>query len=337
METKEEDFVIRTFITRTHDDVLFLTNLGRVYRLKAYDLPEGSRHSKGKAVINLLPKLKDGERVQTLLPLRDLASAGSLVFATRKGIVKRTTLDQFQNIRTNGIQAVLLEEGDELVDVVLVTDENAEALLATQAGQLVRFPLSEVRPMCRATYGVIGVRLSEEKGDRVVAMSIASERFPMLLSLTTTGYGKRSPTADYRRTRRGAKGVRTIKTGGRNGTVVAVLPTTDASEVLVTTQNGITIRMAVKGIRSQARNTLGVRVIRLDEGDSVRDAVILEPPPEGTEVPSTPSAEGPATPPDDDVPADDEAEEEEPEGPEDGPTEDDEESEDDDAAPPEAG
>jgi len=281
METKEEDFVIRTFVTRTHDDVLFLTNLGRVYRLKAYELPEGSRHSKGKAVINLLPKLKDGERVQTLLPLRDLATEGSLVFATRRGLVKRTTLDQYQNIRTNGIQAVLLEDGDELVDVSLVTDETTELVLATQAGQLVRFLLSELRPMGRATYGVIGVRLSKGKDDRVVAMAPVSVRFPMLLSLTTTGYGKRSPTADYRRTRRGAKGVRTIKTGGRNGTVVAVLPTTDASEVLVTTQHGITIRMAVKGIRSQARNTLGVRVIRLDEGDTVRDAVILEPPLEG--------------------------------------------------------
>ena len=304
METKEEDFVIRTFITRTHDDVLFLTNLGRVYRLKAYDLPEGSRHSKGKAVINLLPKLKDGERVQTLLPLRDMATEGSLVFATRKGLVKRTTLDQYQNIRTNGIQAVLLEEGDELVDVVLVTNEATEVLVATQSGQLVRFPLSEVRPMGRATYGVIGVRLSEEKGDRVVAMAPVDERFPMLLSLTTTGYGKRSPTADYRRTRRGAKGVRTIKTGGRNGSVVAVLPTTDSSEVLVTTQNGITIRMAVKGIRSQARNTLGVRVIRLDEGDTVRDAVILEPPPEGSEEKAAPTdtgAENPEPPPADET------------------------------------
>jgi len=312
METKEEDFVIRTFVTRTHDDVLFLTNLGRVYRLKAYELPEGSRHSKGKAVINLLPKLKDGERVQTLLPLKDIAAAGSLVFATRKGIVKRTNLDEYQNIRTNGIQAVLLEEGDELVDVVLVENEATEIILATLAGQLVRFPLTEVRPMGRATYGVIGVRLSEEKGDKVVAMAPVDERFPMLLSLTTTGYGKRSPTADYRRTRRGAKGVRTIKTGGRNGSVVAVLPTTDASEALVTTEHGITIRMAVKGIRSQARNTLGVRVIRLDEGDTVRDAVILEPPIE-TSAPAgsgaKPSPEpGPESP---EPPADEETSDEE--------------------------
>ncbi len=277
METKEEDFVIRTFVTRTHDNILFFTNLGRVYRLKAYELPEGSRHSKGKAVINLLPRLKDGEKVGTLLPLRDLASEGSLVFATRRGTVKRTTLDLFQNIRTSGIQAVLLEEGDELVDVVVVSDAATEILVATQSGQLVRFPIAEIRPMGRATYGVIGARLSAEKGDRVVAMAPVSARFPTLLSITSTGYGKRSPTEEYRRTKRGAKGVRTIKTGGRNGSVVAVLPTTDASEVLVTTERGITIRMAVKGIRTQARNTLGVRVIRLDEGDTVRDAVILEP------------------------------------------------------------
>jgi DNA gyrase subunit A len=293
METKEEDFVIRTFVTRTHDDVLFFTNQGRVYQLKAYELPEGSRHSKGKAVINLLPRLKDRERVQTLLPIHDLGTAGSLFFATRRGVVKRTTLDQFQNIRTSGIQAILLEEGDELVGVALAGDDATEILLATRAGQLVRFPLAEVRPMGRATYGVIGVRLSGEKDDLVVAMAPVSARYPTLLSLTSTGYGKRSLTEEYRRTRRGAKGVRTIRTGGRNGSVVAVLPTTDASELLVTTQKGITIRVAVKGIRSQARNTLGVRVIRLDEGDEVRDAVVLEgaePEIGAPEIPSDPGA-----------------------------------------------
>ncbi|MGA8276001.1 MAG: DNA gyrase subunit A [Thermoplasmata archaeon] len=300
IETKEEDFVIHTFVTRTHDDVLFLTTLGRVYRLVAYELPEGSRQSKGKALINLLPKLKDGERVQTLLPLHDLGAEGSLFFATKRGIVKRTTLDQFQNIRTNGIQAILLEEGDEIVDVALVPDEATEILLATRAGQLVRFPLGEVRPMGRATYGVIGVRLSKEKGDSVVAMAPVSSKFPTLLSLTSTGFGKRSPTEDYRKTARGAKGVRTIKTGGRNGSVVAVLPTTDSSEILVTTKNGITIRMAVKGIRSQARNTLGVRVIRLDEGDEVRDAVVL-PPPDET-VPTDAPTERTETPPADSEP-----------------------------------
>ncbi len=178
--------------------------------------------------------------------------------------------------------------------------------------------------MGRATYGVIGVRLSEEKGDSVVAMAPVSAKFPTLLSLTTTGFGKRSPTEDYRKTARGAKGVRTIKTGGRNGSVVAVLPTTDSSEILVTTKNGITIRMVVKGIRSQARNTLGVRVIRLDEGDEVRDAVVLPPPDEATtaDVPSGPTDAPPAEPlPEPD--GDDEA----------GGTEDEGEQEDDDAPP----
>ncbi len=305
METKEEDYVIRTFLARTHDNILFFTTLGRVYRLKAYELPEGSRHSKGKAVINLLPKLKDGEKVQTLLDVRDLdAPSGWLFFASRRGIVKRTGLDQFQNIRTSGIQAVLLEEGDSLVDVALVRDESAEIVLATRAGQLVRFELSEVRPMGRATYGVYGVRLSEEKDDQVVAMAPVSKEFPSLLTLTTTGYGKRSPVDDYRKTRRGAVGVKTIKTGGRNGSVVAVLPVTDASEILVTTQGSITIRLAVKSVRDQGRNTLGVRIIRLEEGDAVRDAVALASSLEGADA-ERPGEEPPAG--EDDAAGDDEA------------------------------
>ncbi|MCI4319982.1 MAG: DNA gyrase subunit A [Thermoplasmata archaeon] len=280
MATKEEDFVIRTFLTRTHDNVLFFTTLGRVYRLKAFELPEGSRQSKGKALINLVPRLKEKEKVQTLLPVRDLATGGSLVFGSRKGLIKRTPLDQYQNIRTSGIQAVLLEDGDEIVDVALVADEATEIILATRAGQLVRFPLSEVRPMGRATYGVIGVRLSDEKGDGVVTMAPRSAEYPSLLSITSTGFGKRSPIDDYRKTHRGASGVVTIKTGGRNGQVVAVLPVREDSELLVTTQGGITIRIPVKGVTEQGRNTLGVRIIRLEEGDAVKDAVVLAASPE---------------------------------------------------------
>ncbi len=318
METKEEDFVTRTFVGRTHDNILFFTTLGRVYRLKAYELPEGSRHSKGKAIINLLPKLKDGEKIQTLLLVRDLGQTGDLVFATRAGLVKRTGLEQFQNIRTNGIQAVLLEETDALVDVQLIDDETVEILLATRSGQLVRFPVGEIRRMGRATYGVIGARLSDEKGDQVVSMTVASAAYPYLLSLTSTGFGKRSATEEYRRTHRGAKGVRTIRTGGRNGQVVAVLPTRDDQELLVTTQWGITIRAPVEGIRAQGRNTLGVRVIRLEEGDTVRDAVALIPPGEteesGPGTPPTPPP-GPSPPGEDDD--EDTPEEPDPEPPED--------------------
>jgi DNA gyrase subunit A len=323
METKEEDFIIRAFVTRTHDDVLFFTTLGRVYQLKAYELPEGSRHSKGKAIINLLPRLKERERVQTLLPIHDLTGPGALFFATRRGLVKRTALDQFQNIRVSGIQAILLEEGDELVGVAILTDEATEVLLATRAGQLVRFPLSEVRSMGRSTYGVIGVRLSDEEGDRVVAMAPVSPKYPTLLSITTNGFGKRSLTESYRRTKRGAKGVVTIKTGERNGAVVTVLPTTEASELLVTTKNGITIRMAVKTIRAQGRDTMGVRIIRLDEGDEVRDALILE---ERAETNGDGEAALPA--PDAELPSPDDVPE--PPDPDDAPPEDDEDEPDDD-------
>ena len=311
METKEEDYVTRTFVTRTHDNVLFFTTLGRVYRLKAYELPEMTRHSKGKALINLLPRLKDGEKVQTLLPVRDLQTAGSLFFASRRGLVKRTGLDQFQNIRVSGIQAILLEEGDELIDVALVSDEKTEIVLATRSGQLVRFPLAEVRPMGRSTYGVIGVRLAGAKDDQVVAMAPVLARYPYLLTLTSTGCGKRTAFEEYRQTRRGAKGVRTIKTGGRNGDVVAVLPVDDASEILVTTQGGMIIRLGVEGIRPQGRNTMGVRIIRIEEGDRVRDAVVLAA--EAAPVDATPA---PPSPPPEAGPADEEpTEESEDDGP----------------------
>jgi DNA gyrase subunit A len=335
METKEEDYVIRTFVTRTHDDVLFFTTLGRVYLLKAYELPEGSRHSKGKAVINLLPKLKEHEKVQTLLPLRDMATEGGLLFGSRKGLVKRTGLDMFQNLRTNGIQAVLLEEGDELVDVALVAPEDKEAILATHSGQLVRFPIAEVREMGRSTYGVIGARLSDPKTDYIVTMAPVRGERPFLLTITSTGFGKRSLTTDYRETKRGAKGVRTIRTGGRNGGVVAVLPVAENDEILVTTHHGITIRMAVAGIRAQGRNTMGVRVMRLDEGDEVKDALVLpaglddagEEKPEGAPPVVRPEPAAPPEPETDDAPDDD--------GPADAPDEgDDDEEGDDDAATP---
>ena len=289
MATKEQDFVTRAFLTRTHDYVLFFTNLGRVYRLKAYEIPEMGRHSKGKAIVNLLPKLQEGERIQTELPVRDLAGTGHLLFATRRGLVKKTELALFQNIRTNGIQAVLLEEGDELVDVAVTTGHD-EVILATREGQLVRFREEDVRPTGRATFGVRGLRLSGAE-DRVVAMNVVSREFPSLLTLTSTGFGKRTPVAEYRLTHRGAHGVITIKTGGRNGHVVAVIPVRDEDEILVTTQNGLTLRSPVRQIREQGRNTLGVIVMRLAEGDAVQSAVRLVAPGE------TPSSDGePGTP-----------------------------------------
>ena len=300
METKEEDFVTRAFLARTHDDVLFFTNQGRVYRLKAYELPEMGRHAKGKAIVNLLPRLKPGERIQTELPVRGLSGPGTLVFATARGLVKRTPLGQYQNIRVNGIQAILLEEGDELVDVAL-TDGASEVLLATREGQVVRFPEQRVRTTGRATYGVRGLTLKGRE-DRVVAMAPVSRQFPSLLTVTSTGFGKRSPVEDYRLTGRGASGVIGIKTGGRNGQVVTVLPVTGDDEILLTTQKGITLRAPVAQIREQGRNTLGVILMRLEEGDEVRAAVRLVAPGEAPAAPTPDRPDGPgdAAPPEED-------------------------------------
>ncbi|MDE1820553.1 MAG: DNA gyrase subunit A [Euryarchaeota archaeon] len=296
METKEEDFVTRALAARTHDDVLFFTSKGRVYRLKAYELPELGRHAKGKAIVNLLPRLQQGEKIQTELAVRGLEGPGTLVFATAKGLVKRTELTLYQNIRVSGIQAILLEEGDELVDVAL-TQGDSEILLATKEGQVIRFKETELRPMGRATYGVIGARLGEK--DQVVGMSPVSPTFPSLLTLTSTGFGKRTPVEEYRLTKRGASGVIGIKTGGRNGEVVAVIPVREEDEILVTTQKGITIRSPVRQIREQGRNTLGVIIIRIEEGDEVKAAVRLVAPGEASapEQVATTLAEGSAPPP----------------------------------------
>jgi DNA gyrase subunit A len=290
METKEEDFVTRALSARTHDDVLFFTSKGRVYRLKAYELPELGRHAKGKAIVNLLPRLQAGERIQTELAVRGLEGPGTLVFATAKGLVKRTELSLFQNIRVSGIQAILLEEGDELVDVALTKGES-EILLATREGQVIRFAESDIRPMGRATYGVIGARLDPD--DRIVAMGPASAEFPSLLAITSTGFGKRSPVADYRLTRRGASGVIGIKTGGRNGHVVAVLPVREDDEILVTTQKGITIRSPVRQIGEMGRNTMGVIIIRIEEGDVVKAAVRLVAPGEASSTGRVTAGPGP--------------------------------------------
>lgn len=310
METKEQDYITRAFLTRTHDDVLIFTNKGRVYRLKGYEIPEGSRHSKGKAIVNLLPRLQEGEKVQTQLPIHDLAGPGSLVFATKKGLVKRTGLGLFQNIRTTGIQAIQLEPGDELVDVAH-TPGQSEIILATREGQLARFSEEEAREMGRNTRGVIGIRLNDAE-DWVVAMAPVSAQFPSLLTLTSTGYGKRSPVSEYRLTKRGAHGVITIKTGDRNGHVVAVLPVAEDDEILVTTQKGVTIRSPVRQIREQGRNTLGVIIIRLDEGDMVKAAVRLVAPGEAEDAePTAAPAEGtppPAAPPPSEAPVGDEEE-----------------------------
>lgn len=268
MRTKEEDVIVDSFITSTHDYIMFFTNHGKAFWLKGYKIPEGSRHFKGKAIINLLPRLEGGEYVKNAFPIHEFDNEHYLIFATKKGIVKKTVLSAYSNVRVNGIRAINLDEDDELVSTKL-SDGEQTVMIATANGQACRFSEEEVRPMGRVTRGVIGIRLG--KGDEVVSMAVVGEE-GNLLTITVNGYGKRSPIQEYRKTHRGSKGVRTIVTNERNGKVLFVREASDEDEVMLTTKNGMVVRVPVKDIRIQGRNTMGVRIMRLNEGDKVVSA-----------------------------------------------------------------
>jgi len=293
METKEEDSITNIFVTMTHDTLMFFTNKGKVYWLRAYQIPEGSRHSKGKAIVNLLPQLEKDEVVNAVIPVRNFDDTHYLVFATCKGLVKKTVLSAYGNIRSTGIIAMRLEEGDSIVDVRM-TDGDMDIILATRLGQACRFYESDVRPMGRNTFGVKGVTLCE--GDEVVSMAVVKHeetadeevengenaeteededveeitaKGKMLLTVTENGYGKRSPFESYRKTRRGAKGVITIKSNERNGPVVALLEVDEDDELIITSASGMVIRTPVSQIPIHGRNTQGVRIMKLNEKDKV--------------------------------------------------------------------
>jgi DNA gyrase subunit A len=266
VKPKEEDFVVNSFITSTHDYLMFFTNHGRVYWLKGYKIPEGDRHAKGKAIINLIPRLEEGEKIETAVPIHEFDDQHYLIFTTKQGTIKKTVLSAYGNIRVNGIIAIKLEEGDELMGVEL-SDGTKTVMIATAGGQACRFNERELRPTGRATHGVIGIRMKNKK-DHVVAMTVV-EITGSLFTITENGFGKRSPIDEYRMTHRGSKGVRTIITNERNGPVVFVSQVTDDHELIITTEHGMTVRIPVRDIREQGRNTMGVRIMRLNEGDKV--------------------------------------------------------------------
>ncbi|MFO7677163.1 MAG: DNA gyrase subunit A [Thermoplasmatota archaeon] len=266
MKTKEEDILVDCFTTSTHDYIMFFTNRGKVFWLKAYKIPEGDRYAKGKAIINLLPRLEEGETIQAAIPIKDFDDEHYLVFSTKNGIVKKTKLSAFSNIRVNGIKAINLDEDDELIGIKL-SDGNQTIMISSSNGQACRFSEKEIRSMGRATRGVIGIRL-KSKDDSVVSMAVVSDE-GSLLTITENGFGKRSPIQEYRQTHRGSKGVRTIVTNKRNGKVLFVNEVNDDEEIILTTKRGMTVRIPIKDIRSQGRNTMGVRIMRLNEGDKV--------------------------------------------------------------------
>ncbi|KYK30996.1 MAG: DNA gyrase subunit A [Candidatus Proteinoplasmatales archaeon SG8-5] len=266
MEMKEEDFVTQLFVTSTHNFIMFFTNLGRVYWLKAYRIPVGGRHAKGKAMINLLPRLEEGETVTTAMPIKEYDDQHWLMLATKNGIIKKTILSAYKRPRVTGIWAVRLREGDELVRVGM-TDGNKQVILASKKGQAVRFDETEVREVGRHSIGVKGMTLAPD--DEVVSMAVVDCEEDTLLTLTENGYGKRSSVGDYRKTKRGAKGVMTIRTTERNGNVVKVRRVDDDHELIVTSEHGMVIRIPVSDIRVIGRATQGVRIMKIRKGDKV--------------------------------------------------------------------
>ncbi len=265
MQTKDEDSVEAMFIACSHDYVMFITNHGRLHWLKGYRIPEGSRHSKGKPIVNLLYDLEEGEAVVGTICVSEFSDDRYLVFCTENGIFKKTRLSAYGNVRRKGIKAIKFQDGDSLIATDICT-EGDEIIIATRNGQAVRFSQDDVRPLGRDTTGVKGITLNE--GDRAVSMAVVRSG-DRLLTVTENGFGKISAVDDYRMTNRGAKGVITIRTNERNGGVVSVRKVSDGDELMLTSAEGKIIRISVDEIRETSRNTQGVKIMDIRGEDKV--------------------------------------------------------------------
>ncbi len=271
-DVKDEDYVEHVFTATTHDSLLFFTQKGDVFLKKVYEIPEGSRTSRGKALVNLL-NVSAEEKVAAMIRVRAFTPDQFLVFATEQGIVKKTMLSDYENIRVSGLIAIKIEDGDRLIGVKL-TDGKSEMMLTTRGGMSIRFREEELRDQGRSTVGVYGIDL--EKDDIVVGVEVVEANATMLC-ISEHGYGKRSSFEDYPVQRRGGKGVITMKASDRNGALVAAHSVHEHDALMIITEKGVMIRMPVDGLRVIGRNTQGVRLIDLDEGDRVVSATTVEP------------------------------------------------------------
>src|SRR5437764_987171 len=270
---KNGDFVEHLFIASTHAYLMIFTDDGMVYKIKVHEVPDAAASARGKAVVNLI-NIPSDRRLAGVVPVRDFAEGRHVVMVTRKGVIKKTSLADFQNIRTNGIIAINVDEGDRLLDVVL-TDGTKRIFIATHNGLAIRFDEKNVRPMGRATRGVRGIDL--RKDDYVVSVCpVSSEEKERRLSVSEQGYCKQTPRTTYRLQSRGGKGVINMKTTEKTGKVVAVFPVEDESEIMIITQQGKLIRLEAGEIRKTGRSAQGVRLIKTDEGDMVTSASLVE-------------------------------------------------------------
>ena len=268
--TREEDFVEHLFVASTHSYLLFFTTSGKVFWLKVHEIPQAGRAARGRSITNVL-SLQPEEKLSAFLPVREFQEGRYVLFATRRGLVKKTDLMQYASPRPSGIIAIALEEGDEVIGVRL-TDGSREAILSTRDGQAIRFKEDEARSMGRDTYGVRGMKL--DAGDEVVSLDLV-EPGAALLAVSGNGYGKRTEMEEYRLTRRGGKGIITMKTTDKTGRVIGVRMVTDDDQIMLVTSGGKVIRLRVNEIRVIGRNTQGVRLIGLEEGERVASVARL--------------------------------------------------------------
>lgn len=271
MTTREEDFVEHMFTTSTHHNILFFTTRGVVYRLKGYQIPEATRQAKGTAIVNILP-LEAGEKISAMIPIKEFEKGSYLTFVTKYGLIKKTDLLDYARIRQNGLRAIELVEGDELISVSL-TDGTEDIMLATHNGLAIRFNEKDVRAMGRTTRGVRGIRLNSD--DFVVSAVVLKEN-ETLLTVTENGYGKKTEPDEYRAQSRGGKGIFTYKITEKTGKLAGMVGVTDADDVMLITSEGIIIRMHTDEISTYGRQTQGVRLMRLDENVAVVGMALTE-------------------------------------------------------------
>lgn len=263
--SKEEDFVEHLFIANTHDYILFFTDRGKCYWLKVYDIPQGGRAARGRAIVNLIG-CETGERVEAFVNVTEFDDDHYIVMATRNGLVKKTVLSAYGNPRKGGIYAIDIREGDKLIEAKITDGEN-DILLGTRDGKSIRFPEQNIRPSGRKTMGVKGITLSSEK-DRVIGMLVVKREGTILVA-TKKGFGKRTDVIQYRTQSRGGKGIMTMRITEKTGAMVAIMEVVDSDDLIVITDKGVLMRQPVGDIRTIGRVTQGVRLVRLDEGSTI--------------------------------------------------------------------
>lgn len=271
--TKEDDFIEHMFVASTHQYILFFTDKGRCYWLKVHEIPEGGRTARGRSIVNLLEKDKE-ENITAFVAVKEFRDDQYLMMATEKGTIKKTVLSAYGNVRKGGINAINLVPGDKLIEVKM-TDGKNDIVIGTRNGFAIRFNEKDVRDMGRTATGVRGIRLG--KGDHVVGLLVIRNDQATVLVVTEKGFGKRSDINDYRITKRGGKGVITVKTTDKVGKMIALMDVVDRDELVIISTQGMVIRQSVKDLRVMGRNTQGVRVIRLNEHDSIADIARIVP------------------------------------------------------------